>query len=100
MQDAIKECMDQIEVSISLSMSGMSFKPSAMETPNSSRQYVEDNHKTSFSTQAQVIVVPNGNGAVSNYSSVATKTAYISSASTTPTDLMDVVSSATYVGAY
>ena len=92
--------MDQIEVSISLSMSGMSFKPSAMETPKSSRQYVEDNHKTSFSTQAQVIVVPNGNGAVSNYSSVASKTAYISSASTTPTDLMDVVSSATYVGAY
>ena len=92
--------MDQIEVSISLSMSGMSFQPATIEKTNSSRQYAQENHQTSYSTQAQVIVVPNGNGAVSSHSSVASKTAYLSSASTTPTDLMDVVSSATYVGAY
>ena len=108
-QEAIKECMDQIEVSIRMSMSGMSFQPASLAEKPNSRQFVQDNHQLSHSglthssnsSTAQVIVVPNGNtSTVSSHSSTTSKTVYLSSASTTPTDLMDVVSSATYVGAY
>lgn len=90
-QDAIKEVMDQIEVSICMSMSGMSFQPTPTnEKTQSQRQYVQqEHHQTSYhhSKNSEAMVVPS-------------KTAYLSSASTTPTDLMDVVSSAACVGAY
>ena len=81
--------MDQIEVSICMSMSGMSFQPTPTnEKTQSQRQYVQQEHHQSYhSTNSEAIVVPN-------------KTAYLNSASTTPTDLMDVVSSQTCVGAY
>ena len=99
--------MDQIEVSICMSMSGMSFQPTSTEKTNS-RQYVQESHQASYSglthhtnsSNAQVIVVPNGNVTVQSHSSASSKAAYLASASTTPTDLMDVVSSASYVGAY
>lgn len=101
--------MDQIEVSICMSMSGMSFQPATLTEKPNSRQFGQDNHQLSHSglthpsnsSTAQVMVVPNGNtSSLSSHSSTASKTAYLSSASTTPTDLMDVVSSAAYVGAY
>ena len=101
-QDAIKECMDQIEVSICMSMSGMSFQPTN-EITQAQRQYVkQENHQSSYhhtnATNSEAIVVPTG--MIVNHSSASSKTVYLSSASTTPTDLMDVVSSATCVGAY
>ena len=105
-QEAIKECMDQIEVSICMSMSGMSFRPeSQMEKPNS-RQCVQESQQISHSGLAnssttQLIVVPSGSTpSDSSHCSGGSKTVYLSSASTTPTDLMDVVTSASYVGAY
>ena len=90
--------MDQIEDSIKMSMSGVSFQPSTLGKANSSRQCVAETHQTPSNPKA--IVVTGGNGSVPSHSSVASKTAYLSSASTTPTDLMDVVTSGTYVGAY
>ena len=85
-------------------MSGMSFQPtSTNEKTQSQRQYVQqEHHQSSYhhSTNSEAIVVPNGGVMVVNHSNVSSKTAYLSSASTTPTDLMDVVSSATCVGAY
>ena len=107
--------MDQIEVSIRLSMSGISFQPSSAESTAprteeavmSSRQSTSENHQTSSctglshqsnSSTPKIIVVQTGNGGVPNHSGVASKASYISSASTTPTDLMDVVTSAACMG--
>ena len=90
--------MDQIEDSIKMSMSGVSFQPPTLGKANSSRQCVPETHQTSSNSKA--IVVTGGNGGIPSHSSVSSKTAYLSSASTTPTDLMDVVTSGTYVGAY
>merc|ERR1719189_2592731 len=57
-KDEIRECMDQIEVSIRLSMSGISFQPSSAESTAprteeavmSSRQSTSENHQTSSCT--------------------------------------------------
>jgi len=94
-KDAIKDCMDQIEVSIGLSMSGMSFQPTTTLKPIEKREENKENYEAtcpdlehhSNLSSAQLIVVNGSN----HLDQVGSKLGY-QSASTTPTDVMDVVS--------
>ena len=106
--------MDEIEMSISKSMSGTSLQPASKVTSaeeatlmQTKEQDAEVYYQTSVlshqttATAPKIIVVQNGgNNMVPTHASVSSKTAYHSSASTTPTDLMDVVTSAACVGVY
>jgi len=87
--------MDQIEVSIGLSMSGMSFQPTTTINQNEKREENKENYEAtcpdlehpSNLASAQLIVVNGSN----HLDQVGSKLGY-QSASTTPTDVMDVVS--------
>lgn len=79
----IRECMEQIEVSISLSMSGSSYQPNS--TTGAATTTATTTTPAPAATQTIPKIIPQQS---SGY--------FGSSASTTPTDLMDVVSACVY----
>ena len=74
-QNSIRECMDQIEISINLSMSGASFQPA--QAPASTT--------TTASTTPSQVQIPSGPKMISH----STNFYGGNSASTTPTDIME-----------
>merc|ERR1712242_337765 len=85
-KNAIKDCMNEIEVSIGKSLSGSSFQPQQQQQPQTHHQ--EQSQQQKVPTLSQVATVS------------APKTVIYNSApstnSTTPTDVMDVTAAYVY----
>ena len=87
-QNAIKDCMNEIEVSIGKSLSGSSFQPQQQQQPQPHHQEQPQQQKVPTPSQVAAVSAPKTviyNSAPSSNSS-----------STTPTDVMDVTAAYVY----
>jgi len=88
-KNAIKDCMNEIEVSIGKSLSGSSFEPQQQQQPQP--------HRHQEQPQQQKVPTPSQVAAVSAPKTVIYNSAPSSnSSSTTPTDVMDVTAAYVY----